>query len=135
MNRKIKYTFFLCFSLLLSSVSMLMAQDNKPAPCGAGISKILKGNILTITALYKNNDQSPVYYYHELVIKKSGGTNISSNTQTGRISVQPGIEKSLAESAINVEPGDIIDIELKIIDNEKVLCSEKAQFIVPKSTN
>jgi ribosomal protein L19 len=118
--------------IFLASAEKLYAQE-KTTDCGAGILTVLKGDMLTITALYKNNDQEPVYYYHELVVKRSGGSNISSNTQTGRISVQPGIEKSLAESTINILPGDTIDLELKIIDNNKVICTTKHQFVAPKS--
>lgn len=132
MNKNIQYSILLIISILLSSTSLTRAQENSNK-CGANISTVLKGDMLTINALFRNCDPSPVYYYHELTVKKTGGTNISANTQTGRVSVQPDIEKSLAETTINVAPGDIIDLELNIINNEKVISSVKKQFIAPKS--
>ncbi len=134
MNKPSKSITYILLMFLVTFGLKLNAQESK-SPCGSGITAVLKGEILTVTALYKNADKDPVYYYHELTIKKSGGTNVSSNTQTGRISVQPGIEKSLAESSLNIAAGDIVDIELKILDNDKVICSTKHQFVAPRTAD
>jgi hypothetical protein len=50
------------------------------------------------------------------VIRKSGGSK-SETRQAGKLSLSAGETKVLSSSAINIDPGDNVMVELKILDH------------------
>ena len=100
--------------------------------CGARIGIEVSNSLLTISGNYRNNTNLPVYYYYELNVTKKNSVNSSNNLQSGRISVQPGVETVLSTSKINYTDSDVFEIELHIINEGKIICTQKTQF--PQST-
>lgn len=58
-----------------------------------------------------------------LSLRRKNGGNSSNTRQTGRFDLAPGELKVLSTASINVEAGDELTIELKILDHGKEVSS------------
>lgn len=116
---------FIMICLLSNQVAY--AQIKAPE-CGARIDIKVEGSVITVTGYYKNITSNAASYTYELLVTKSGGANHSSNKQSGIISVQPGVETSLSTVKINISDSDMLELELRIIHNGDVICTQKEHF-------
>lgn len=58
-----------------------------------------------------------------LSLRRQNGRNSSTSRQSGRFDLVPSESKALSSTSINVEPGDELMIELKILDHGKEVSS------------
>ncbi len=56
-------------------------------------------------------------------VRRENGGSKSSSRQAGRIDLSAGETKVLSTSSINVEPGDSLTVELKMLDHGQVVFS------------
>jgi hypothetical protein len=52
-----------------------------------------------------------------LTLQRQNKGNTSSTRQSGRFDLAPGEAKNLSSTSINIEPGDELTIELKLLDH------------------
>ncbi len=58
---------------------------------------------------------------YSLEVKRHTGGGVSNSRQGGAITLKPGVAATLSRSAINIGPGDSLDIELKLyVGNQEV---------------
>jgi hypothetical protein len=67
--------------------------------------------------------------HYSLEVKRHSRGGVSNSRQGGAISLRPGVAAMLSQSAINIGPGDSLEIELKLYvdDREVFSASMKSQ--------
>jgi hypothetical protein len=86
----------------------------EPATAGAGQTQMLAiaGRALSLRQVEGR---------YSLQVKRHGKGGSSNSRQGGAITLKPGVAATLSQSAINIGPGDALDIELKLfIDDREV---------------
>ncbi len=56
-------------------------------------------------------------------LRRQNKGNTSSTRQSGRFDLAPGESKNLSSTSVNIEPGDELTIELKLLDHGAVVSS------------
>ena len=79
----------------------------EPAASGAGQAQMLAiaGRALALRQVEGR---------YSLQVKRHSKGSISNSRQGGAITLKPGVAATLSQSAINIGPGDALDIELKL---------------------
>ena len=118
------FAFAICWQLY-GQVSYTRGKDSA---CGARIALEAKNSMITATGYYKNSSNQVVTYNYELVVIKNSNSNHSNNTQYGIVSVEPGVEKLLSISKINYSDNDVLEFELHIMNDGKIICSQQSVY-------
>jgi hypothetical protein len=79
----------------------------EPAAAGSGESQMLAiaGRALAM---------HPMQGRYSLEVKRRSRGGVSNSRQGGAINLKPGVAATLSQSAINIGPGDSLEIELKL---------------------
>ena len=74
----------------------------------------------------------PVEGRYVLDVKRQGKAGASNARQGGAISLKPGVAATLSQSAVNIAPGDWLDIELKIYVGDREVFAASMKSVGPE---
>jgi hypothetical protein len=80
-----------------------------------------KGQMLAIAG--RALAQHPMQGRYSLEVKRHSKSGVSNSRQGGAITLKPGVAATLSQSAINIGPGDSLDIELKLYIGDREVFS------------
>ena len=110
--------FLLIGCLTMPHLSLAQAE---PAPSSGGVIGWIniesagaapQGQMLAISG--RALALRPIEGRYTLDVKRHSGGGVTNSRQGGALTLQPGVTAMLSHSAINIAPGDSIDIDLKL---------------------
>lgn len=94
--------------------------DTAPPACAVQLEA--KGRIVEIRAVLMRPE--PAVGQYQLIVQKQGPSGRSRNMQSGRfVAKNDGTQTRLGSMAFRLSPGDQIDVELTIRDQDRVICT------------
>jgi len=101
-----------------------------PDTSGTHIDLRRDGEMLHVRGLFVNADGPRGVLTYELAVHRAGPSGTSRSTQSGAFDTVPGQTDTLSTVQVNIQPGDSLDLRLRVEHDDHLLDEARIQRTV-----